>query len=876
MPDKDKDKPAQTPAADRPKIQVPEEIEAVIKVGRAEKETPGEARVPLPEILPIMAVRNTVVFPGTVMPLTVGREKSRRLIDEVLPDQKIIVLATQRDSSLEDPSPQELHDHGTAVAVLKLLRGEDGAQQIIVHGLARVRIGEYVQTNPFFKARISPLPDVLEPSTEMEARLVDVRQKALRIIQLSPNVPDEAQAIISGIEQPGALSDFLSANLPLDMPVKIALLAEPRVLQRLELLQKHMQHQVDVLELSGQIQEKVRASIDKNQREYFLREQLKAIQKELGQADEQARETEEMRKKIDAAGMPENVQGECRRELERLAAIPPASPEYIVIQTYLDVMVELPWGKTTEDHLDIRQARRILEQDHYDLDKVKKRILEFLAVRKLAPESRGPILCFLGPPGVGKTSLGQSIARALGRKFIRMSLGGMRDEAELRGHRRTYIGAMPGRIVQEIRKAGSRNPVFMLDELDKVGMDFRGDPTSALLEILDPAQNFSFQDHYLNVPFDLSSVLFIGTANVLNTVSPALRDRMEVIEIPGYTQSEKLRIAERYLLPRQIKENGLQANKIEFRGGSISEIIAHYTREAGVRELERRIGAICRAVAAKVAEGRTGKTVVSAAGLAKYLGPVEYESELAQRTSVPGVATGLAYTPYGGDIIFVEATSFPGKGSLMLTGQIGDVMKESAQAAMSLIRSRAVSFGIDPKKFMTNDIHIHVPAGAVPKDGPSAGVAMATAVGSLMLNRAVRSDVAMTGEITLRGLVLPIGGLKEKILAARQAGINTVILPERNRKDMPEVPADAKKDMTFAFVRTIDEVLKAALDSGHHGGVGENSARKNAATTPRQGRAEAPRESGKAAKAAPPAGRKHPARKAKSSARGRTRRKSGK
>jgi ATP-dependent Lon protease len=797
--------------APKQKITVPPEAETVIKPERTPPAEHAEGRTAVPEVAAVMAIRNTVVFPGTVMPLKVGREKSRRLLDEALSDHKLIVLATQRDSGEDDPKPEGMYDVGTAAVVLKLLRSEEGEQTIIAHGLSRVHLDEFVQVEPYFRAHVTPMEDVAPPSTEMEARLLDVRQKALRVVQLSPNVPDEAQVVISSIEQPGALTDFLSANLPLDTVTKQSLLAQTDVNKRLEILQAQLHRQVQVLELSGQIQDQVRANISKDQREYFLREQMKAIQKELGQADEQAVEIQELTERINAANMPEAVKAESMRELHRLERIPSASPEYNVIRTYLDIMLELPWSKTTPDNLDINRARRVLDADHYDLEKVKKRILEYLAVRKLAPDSHGTVLCFVGPPGVGKTSLGQSIARALGRKFIRMSLGGMRDEAELRGHRRTYIGAMPGRVIQEIRKAGTSNPVFMLDELDKVGMDFRGDPTSALLEVLDPAQNNTFQDHYLNVPFDLSKVMFIGTANIMTTVPAALRDRMEIIDIPGYTQAEKLRIAERYLMPRQNRENGLEKTPARLTSSALRAIIMYYTREAGVRELERQIGAICRGLAARIASDEKPKLTVDAQNLQAYLGPRQFESELAQRTSVPGVATGLAYTATGGEIIFIEATSYPGKGSLTLTGQIGDVMRESAQAALSLLRSRASQFGIDAENFPKVDIHVHVPAGAVPKDGPSAGVAITTALASLMLNRPIRSDVAMTGEITLRGLVLPVGGVKEKVLAARQAGIRTVILPERNRKDLVDVPADARKKIKFVFATQIDQVLAEAL-----------------------------------------------------------------
>jgi ATP-dependent Lon protease len=573
-----------------------------------------------------------------------------------------------------------------------------------------------------------------------------------------------------------------------------------------------MQRQIDLLELSGKIRDKVRANIDKSQREYYLRELLQAIQKELGISDERGEEIIELRKKIRAARMPEEVQEEAFRELDRLERLPSASPENTVLRTYLDVMCELPWSKSSEDHLDVRRAERVLNEDHYDLEKIKRRILEYLAVRKLAPESRGPILCFVGPPGVGKTSLGKSIARAIGREFIRMSLGGMRDEAELRGHRRTYIGSMPGRIIQEIRKAGTNNPVFMLDELDKVGQDFRGDPTSALLEILDPAQNGTFQDHYLGVPFDLSNIMFIATANTIEPVPGPLRDRMEVIHLPGYTEQEKLHIARKYLVQRQLDENGLTATQAKWKDEALRRIISEYTRESGVRELERQIGTVCRNIAAKIAGGKAKTRTVNRKLVREVLGPPQYEDELAMRTSTPGVATGLAYTPVGGQIMFIEATRYPGSGKLQLTGQIGDVMRESAQAAMSLVRSRAEADGVPAETFTKHDVHIHVPAGAVPKDGPSAGVTMVTALMSLVREKPVRADVAMTGEISLRGLVLPIGGLKEKLLAAKRAGIKHAIVPERNRKDLEDVPEDATKAIEFTFASTIDDVLKVAID----------------------------------------------------------------
>ncbi len=799
----------------KPKIVGADEVEVVIRPGETPKEGLPEQqdRIAIPTEAAVLPVRNVVIFPGTVVPLAIGREKSRRLLNDVLPDEKVIVAVCQKDPQREDPTPDDLYSVGTASIVLKLLKMEEGSQSIILHGLARVRIEEWLATAPYFRARIEVISDVAHRDTETEALVMNAKNLARRVIELSPNIPDEAGAVLEHLGEPGPLADFLASNLQLEILARQHLLEELDVGERLRRVGAELQHYLEVLELSGKIQNQVKARIDKSQREYFLQEQLKAIQEELGELDERTAEIKELTEKIKAAGMSEAVEKEAMRELQRLQKIPNVSPEYNIIRSYLDLMTELPWSKFTEDKLDVDRAQKVLDEDHYDLNKVKRRILEYLAVRKLAPESRGPLLCFVGPPGVGKTSLGQSIARALGRKFIRMSLGGMRDEAELRGHRRTYIGAMPGRIVQEIRKAGTRNPVFMLDEVDKVGADFRGDPTSALLEILDPAQNYTFQDHYLNVPFDLSRVLFIATANYMAPVPPALRDRMEVIELPGYTEAEKLHIAKKYLVPRQRKENGLKASQAKWTDAAIKKIITSYTREAGVRELERQIGTVCRAVAALVARGKARRRTITPKLAAEVLGPAKYESELALRTSTPGVATGLAYTPSGGEIIFVEATGYPGKGTLRLTGHIGEVMRESAEAALSLLKSQAGALNLSQEQLAKTDIHVHVPAGAIPKDGPSAGVAMFTAMTSLLTGKAVRYDVAMTGEITLRGLVLPVGGVKEKILAARRAGIRTVVLPARNRKDLVDVPADAKKNLNFTFVRSVKEVLKAALDS---------------------------------------------------------------
>ncbi|NBB95800.1 MAG: endopeptidase La [Planctomycetes bacterium] len=799
-----------------------EEDESVVIVSPDKSDITRRVEVSIPDVVAVLPLRNTVTFPGTVVPLTVQRESSRSLLADVLPDEKVIATIAQRHPDTDAPGPDDLYEIGTAMMVLKLFRVEEDRQNAIVHGLARIQVSEWITDGPYLRARVEIRKDDVPTGPRIDAQMLNTRELASQVIELSSNIPDEAGVVLDTIEQPGALADFLASNLQIETPAKQRILAELDVTKRLELVSTEMQRQIDLLELSGKIREKVRANIDKSQREYYLREQLQAIQKELGISDERGEEIAQLRKAVDEANMPDDVDEEARRELKRLEGLPAASPENTVLRTYIEVLCELPWNEATEDNLDVRQAETILDEDHYDLEKIKRRILEYLAVRKLAPESRGPILCFVGPPGVGKTSLGKSIARALGRRFIRMSLGGMRDEAELRGHRRTYVGSMPGRIIQEIRKAGTNNPVFMLDELDKVGQDFRGDPTSALLEILDPAQNGTFQDRYLGVPFDLSRVMFIGTANTSEPVPAALRDRMEVIDLPGYTEQEKLHIARRYLVKRQIEANGLTASQAKWKDEAIRRIISEYTRESGVRELERQIGTVCRGIAAKIAAGTARSRTVNRKLVRELLGPPSHESELAMRTSTPGVATGLAYTPVGGQIMFIEATRYPGTGKLQLTGQIGDVMRESAQAAMSLVRSQAEDEGIPAETFTEHDIHVHVPAGAVPKDGPSAGVTMVTALLSLVRGEPVRADVAMTGEISLRGLVLPIGGVKEKLLAAKRAGISTVIMPERNRKDLEDVPEDARKSLACHFVRHIDEVLATALD-GKASGKGTSS-----------------------------------------------------
>jgi len=835
--------PAQEPEPDH----APDAPEAAKAPGRAAASMapvsgPQIHQVRIPDEIPILPVRDAVAFPGAVIPLTIGRDKSRRVLEDVMPGDKILGVVSQKSPTVENPQSSDLYSMGTVAIVLKMLRQSEGQQSIVVHGLVRFKVLEFTAQEPYLKAKIQSIPDVLPPSTpDFELLVQSVRQAARRMIELSPNIPDEAAGILSDIESPSTLADFLAANLHESVQEKQAILEETDVVKRLQRVREKLATRIELLELEEKIQTQVRSSIDKSQRNYFLQEQLKAIQKELGVEDGQTQEIADLKKRIEEAGVPEAVKKETNRELTRLAAVPPASPEYGVIRSFLETVAELPWNKSTKDDLDIARARRILERDHYDLEKIKKRILEFLAVRKLNPAGRGPILCFLGPPGVGKTSLGKSIAESLGRKFVRMSLGGVRDEADIRGHRRTYVGAMPGRLIQDLRKVGSNNPVIMLDEIDKLGADFRGDPSAALLEVLDPEQNYTFQDHYLGVPFDLSKIIFICTANYMDTVPPALRDRMEVIEIPGYTQQDKLLIAQKYLVPRQLKENGITRKQCEISTRTIEAMIDFYTREAGVRNLERTIGSVLRGVAAKLAEKLPARALEKSDGhksagknlsaqqllknapritvkpgdLGQYLGPPLFESEVALRTATPGVATGLAYTPFGGDILFVEATQMPGVGRLRLTGQIGAVMRESTEAAYSLLKNNAARLGLDTRMFRKIDVHVHVPAGAVPKDGPSAGVAMYTALASLFLGQPVRPDVAMTGEITLRGLVLPIGGVKEKVIAAQRAGIKTVILPSRNEKNVEEVKDLVKKDVRFEFAQTVDDVLRIALGHAH-------------------------------------------------------------
>ena len=769
---------------------------------------------PLPDALPVLPLRESVSFPETLNPLAVGQERSIQLVNDVLGANRMLVMVASRDPENETPGPEDLYDVGVVGIVARMVKIPDGSLRILVQGLQRVRLGDYVAEQPYLVARIAEAPDVSVPSAELEALTRNVQQTFSEIVEEIPYLPEELRLAVANIDDPAALGHLIAGSLRISIEEKQALLEEVDVAKRLRHLSRILARELEVVQLGTQIQTQVQSEVDKGQREFLLRQQMKAIQEELGEEDEQLAEVNELREKIEAAQLPEHALKAAERELSRLEKLPPAAAEHGVIRTYLEWLVELPWSARTEDNLDIKHARKVLDADHYDLEKVKDRILEYLAVRKLNPDSPGPILCFVGPPGVGKTSLGRSIAKALGREFERISVGGVRDEAEIRGHRRTYIGALPGTIVRALRDAGSSNPVFMIDEIDKMGADFRGDPASAMLEVLDPAQNDSFRDHYLDLEFDLSDVVFIATANVLDTIPGPLLDRMETIELAGYTLDEKKHIARQYLVGRQIAANGLKPSQIEFADAALTAIIEEYTREAGVRNLERVIGTICRKVARDVAEGKAkGKVKVSGKKARELLGRRRVFAEQRRRTKVAGVATGLAWTPTGGDVLFIEATSMPGSGKLTITGQLGDVMKESAQAALSYVRGHWAE--IDPKLgedwFAEHDIHVHVPAGAVPKDGPSAGVAMTVALSSLISGRPVRNDVAMTGEVTLTGQVLPIGGLKEKSLAAQRAGIKRVIVPDRNAGDVEEIPEHELGGLEFVFVDEVSKALDVAL-----------------------------------------------------------------
>ncbi|MEC8824891.1 MAG: endopeptidase La [Verrucomicrobiota bacterium] len=771
-----------------------------------------EWRSDLPGILPLMPLRGVVLFPGTVAPLTIERAPSKQLLEELLPTGRLLGLVTQKDSDLDDPGPSDVYRVGALGNVLRMVRQGDDQTLVLVQIVERIKLTKFLSKKPYLKARFEILENIFPKQNPMwEATLRNLRESAEKFIETNPAIPDEATNALRSIDSPSILTDFLATNLSLGLNQKQVLLEETNVAVRADEVQQVLNNQLHIAELQQKLRADVEDEFSDAQRRAYLREQLRAIQRELGEGDGTEEQTEELRDRLDAANIPEDVMEAATRELKRLDVIPPASPEHSVIVSYLENIADLPWGKLSKDNKNLKRAREILDRDHFGLEKVKQRLLEYLAVRKLNPEGRGPILCLLGPPGVGKTSLGLSIAEALGREFARISVGGIRDEAEIRGHRRTYIGSMPGRLIQELRRVGTRNPVIMLDEVDKIGADFRGDPASALLEVLDPRQNHKFVDRYLDVPFDLSQVIFIATANTIYPVPAPLRDRMEIIDIPGYTEEEKLEIATRYLVKRQMKENGITKKQCRWSRTALRRIIEDYTREAGVRNLEREIGSVCRSVAAKVAVRKSTEVRVTPEYVEKVLGAPKFARETMTRKSRPGVVNGLAYTPFGGEVLNIEALRYPGKGSIKLTGQIGDVMKESMHAAWSLVQHNAGDLGIDREDFGNYDVHVHVPAGAVPKDGPSAGCAMYTALASLFANRRVNKDIAMTGEINLRGSVLPIGGLKEKALGALQAGIKTILVPAENMKDVPDIPESAREKLTVLPMSEVDKVLEAAL-----------------------------------------------------------------
>ena len=780
--------------------------------GRSEQNLPS---LP-PDAMIIVPVRNFVLFPGMVMPVTVGRTKSVAAAQQAVREQKPVGILKQRDADIADPTPIDMHRMGTVANVVRYITGADGSNHLVCHGEQRFQVLEFLSGWPFLVARVLRIPEVSTRTPEVEARFLHLQRQALESVELLPQAPQELVGAIQNIAEPGALADLAVSYMDIKPEEKQEILETVDVSARMDKVSRLLAQRLEVLRLSAEISKQTKAALDERQREVLLREQMAAIQKQLGEGEEgKAAELAELEKKIAAAGMPKDVEDQALKELRRLHRMPEAQGEYGMVRTYLDWLIELPWKLEDETPIDIKDARRILDADHYGLEKIKRRIVEYLAVRKLAPAGKAPILCFVGPPGVGKTSLGQSIARAMNRKFVRVSLGGVHDEAEIRGHRRTYIGALPGNIIQGIRKAGSRNCVMMLDEIDKLGRGIQGDPSAAMLEVLDPEQNHTFRDNYLGVPFDLSRVVFIATANMLDTIPGPLRDRMEIISLAGYTEQEKLQIASRYLVRRQLEANGIKEDQVEITEAALREIIHYYTREAGVRNLEREIGKALRHAAVRIAEGSADHIRIDAGDLATILGARQFESEVAMRTSVAGVATGLAWTPVGGDILFIEATRLPGSGRLILTGQLGDVMKESAQAALSIVKNRASLFGIDEARFERSDIHVHVPAGAIPKDGPSAGVAMFMALVSLMTERTIRSDTAMTGEISLRGLVLPVGGIKEKVVAAAAAGLKRVMLPARNRKDFEDIPEEARKQLEFVWLERVDDAVSAALEPKH-------------------------------------------------------------
>jgi ATP-dependent Lon protease len=773
-----------------------------------------EEEIEVPSTLPVLPLKETVVFPQSMTPLAIGQERSIALVDEVASGDRMLALVAVRNEDVETPGWDDLHEIGTAAVVHKLIRIPDGTLRILVQGVKRIRLDRRVQEEPYLIGEFVDVPEVVEESKELEALTRNVQNQYAGIIAAVPYLPEELQLAAANVEDPTVLSYLVASTMRLKTEEKQQLLETANVEERLRAISAILSRELEVIELGSKIQSQVQSEMEKGQREYFLRQQLKAIQEELGEGDEQQAEVNELRSQLAELELPEDVRKAAERELSRLEKLPPAAAEYGVIRTYLDWIITLPWDKVTEDNLDLEQARRILDEDHFDLEKVKDRIVEHLAVSKLKGDVSGPILCFVGPPGVGKTSLGQSIARTLGRKFTRISVGGVRDESEIRGHRRTYIGAMPGTIIRAIRDAESKNPVFLIDEIDKMGADWRGDPASAMLEVLDPEQHSTFRDHYLDLPFDLSKVLFICTANQLETIPGPLLDRMDVIQLSGYTEDEKVEIAKRFLVPKQLEAHGLSAEHVEIDDDALRTIVREYTREAGLRNLERRIADVLRKTARRVAEGESGDVRIDGDAVREALGPRRFSGEVRKRTSDPGVATGLAVTAVGGDVLFIEATAYPGKGGLRITGQLGEVMQESAQAALSWVRSNAERLGIDPDWFAEHDIHIHVPAGAVPKDGPSAGVTMATAIVSLATGRTVSDEVGMTGEITLTGQVLQIGGVREKVLAAQRAGLRKVVLPHENEADLSELPDETREEITFVLAETADEVLEAALGNG--------------------------------------------------------------
>jgi len=808
-------------------------INAIAEAVKARDEAEGTPvdKIEIAEELPVLPLKDTVIYPHIVAPLLVTEEPLIKLIDDALAGDRIVaVFAVKEGVEDEMPRPEDLHDVGSAVAVARMFKLPDGKMQMLVQGITRIKAVEFTQTQPYLKAKIERLTDVLEDTVEVEGLARNALNLFRQIVSLAPYLPEEIYIAAMNVSEPNDLADFLAANINLETQQKQELLEELNVKERLRKLTVFLNHEVEVLEIGSKIQSQVQSELGKGQREFYLREQMKAIQKELGEMDEKSMEINELRDEIEASGMTEEARKEAERELDRLENMPQAAAEYTVARTYLDWMVSLPWQKSTEDNLDVKRAAKILDEDHYDLERVKERIVEYLSVRNIKKDTKGPILCFVGPPGVGKTSLGHSIARALGRNFHRISLGGVRDEAEIRGHRRTYVGALPGRIIQGLRKAGTNNPVFMLDEVDKLGVDFRGDPAAALLEVLDPEQNNSFSDHYLDVAFDLSHVMFITTANQMFTIPPALLDRMEVLELAGYTEPEKVKIAKQFLVPRQLEEHGLANKKVKIDDETLHAIIRNYTREAGVRNLEREIAGVMRKIARRVAEGEIGPFRVKAKDLHGMLGPIRFRQEVIDKADEVGVSTGLAWTEVGGEILFVEAESYPGKGALTLTGKLGEVMQESARAAVTYARANAQKLGIAEDFFDKHDMHIHVPAGAIPKDGPSAGVTMAAALVSEATGMPVRKNVAMTGEITLRGKVLPVGGIKEKVLGAHRAGVKKVILPEDNDKDLEEVPDFVKEEMEFSFVKAVDEIMvQVLIDETGKRGKGAGGAKKEAA-----------------------------------------------